>query len=487
MSTAAVAQFFPNNSFFYPQPLIECPKLKSCPPPSPPRLPWLPPLCSSDQPIRSISNPLIQKCFKKHGSSFMVHLLVLVECRAREGVIRENIFRLLTRWKYFGKTDTSFRYEETSMGNSCPVIVEYMSAKTQEHYKLSFLEDIGIPVYIDCNRRGCLMPHQLVVARATYSPIFNITGIKFIQKRSTHVVTYGDGTTHHKYYIYDYAVKCNDTVHYTVTTNAGTELFCEETVTATGTTSSGTEEPIFKATFNDGYLLQVDTPNRASTRWTAVGYKATKMIDSDDFCITKLGFDDTCLITKAPGSNGKIRANKATVLAIAHITTDLCDNDVYDMSPTQSKSCYYTTSVPFVYTVGETVEVFDFETDPTEECAPGIHFYFTPEQAMNHCDKIHGDVVNSYVLEDTHAPELAVCDDSDIVCEPSTSVFNDDPVVDTAELRCPTVNDNFFPPQLPCAFRKPFWTIPKRTTSIRLAWLDLETDPKLKHVKYVFQ
>ena len=36
----------------------------------------------------------------------------------------------------------------------------------------------------------------------------------------------------------------------------------------------------------------------------------------------------------------------------------------------------------FVYRVGEVVEVEDFDDDRTHECAPGIHFFLTPEEAL---------------------------------------------------------------------------------------------------------
>ena len=38
----------------------------------------------------------------------------------------------------------------------------------------------------------------------------------------------------------------------------------------------------------------------------------------------------------------------------------------------------------FIYHVGETVEVADFDDDRTHECAPGIHFFITRQDAVDY-------------------------------------------------------------------------------------------------------
>lgn len=38
----------------------------------------------------------------------------------------------------------------------------------------------------------------------------------------------------------------------------------------------------------------------------------------------------------------------------------------------------------FVYTIGETVRVDDFDEDRTHECAPGIHFFITRQEAVDY-------------------------------------------------------------------------------------------------------
>ena len=39
----------------------------------------------------------------------------------------------------------------------------------------------------------------------------------------------------------------------------------------------------------------------------------------------------------------------------------------------------------FIYRVGETVEVQNFDEDRTHECAPGIHFFITRKEAVDYC------------------------------------------------------------------------------------------------------
>ena len=38
----------------------------------------------------------------------------------------------------------------------------------------------------------------------------------------------------------------------------------------------------------------------------------------------------------------------------------------------------------FIYTIGETVRVDNFDEDRTHECAPGIHFFITRQEAVDY-------------------------------------------------------------------------------------------------------
>ena len=74
---------------------------------------------------------------------------------------------------------------------------------------------------------------------------------------------------------------------------------------------------------------------------------------------------------RSSATSRKCRASKAKVLSI----TDKYGNPAGDSVPSSYDSS-------FVYTVGETVEVKDFDTDRWNECAPGIHHFITREEAV---------------------------------------------------------------------------------------------------------
>ena len=88
-------------------------------------------------------------------------------------------------------------------------------------------------------------------------------------------------------------------------------------------------------------------------------------------CIVKLLIPADALRSSA--TTKKCRCNKAKVLSI----TDLDNTEVYQ----EAFSRYDTT---FIYKVGETVEVSDFDKDRWEECAPGIHFFMRRMDAVNY-------------------------------------------------------------------------------------------------------
>jgi hypothetical protein len=70
----------------------------------------------------------------------------------------------------------------------------------------------------------------------------------------------------------------------------------------------------------------------------------------------------------------KCRASKAKVLSI--VDKD-CPNIYYDKAFSQY-------NVSFIYRVGETVEVKDFDDNRWEECAPGIHHFLDKYNALNY-------------------------------------------------------------------------------------------------------
>ena len=76
---------------------------------------------------------------------------------------------------------------------------------------------------------------------------------------------------------------------------------------------------------------------------------------------------------RSSATSRKCRASKAKVLSI----TDKDGNPAGD----SVKSDYDSS---FVYTVGETVEVKDFDKNRWNECAPGIHHFITRDEAVKY-------------------------------------------------------------------------------------------------------
>ena len=70
----------------------------------------------------------------------------------------------------------------------------------------------------------------------------------------------------------------------------------------------------------------------------------------------------------------KCRASKAVCLAIENM--DGSNSGLAEISSDHDGS--------FIYRVGETVEVADFDDDRTHECAPGIHFFITRREAVDY-------------------------------------------------------------------------------------------------------
>ena len=77
---------------------------------------------------------------------------------------------------------------------------------------------------------------------------------------------------------------------------------------------------------------------------------------------------------RSSATSRKCRCSKAKVLSITHL-------DGSDSGLTEVRSNY---SKEFVYRVGETVEVPDFDENRWNECAAGIHFFVTREEAVKY-------------------------------------------------------------------------------------------------------
>lgn len=77
---------------------------------------------------------------------------------------------------------------------------------------------------------------------------------------------------------------------------------------------------------------------------------------------------------RSSATSRKCRCSKAKVLSITHL-------DGSDSGLTEVRSNY---SKEFVYRVGEVAEVPDFDDNRWNECAAGIHFFITREEAVRY-------------------------------------------------------------------------------------------------------
>ena len=110
------------------------------------------------------------------------------------------------------------------------------------------------------------------------------------------------------------------------------------------------------------YLPPICCPDTGSF----IGYK--KALGA----IVKLEICEDALRSSA--TTRKCRCSKAKVLSITNV-----DGSDYHKNTVCSKH-----DPSFVYTVGEIVEVDDFDPDRWHECAPGIHFFITRDEAVNY-------------------------------------------------------------------------------------------------------
>ena len=76
---------------------------------------------------------------------------------------------------------------------------------------------------------------------------------------------------------------------------------------------------------------------------------------------------------RSSATGRKCRCSKAKVLSITNIDGTESDID-------SARSLW---DPDFAYTVGETIEVSNFDTNRWNECTPGIHFFITRQEAVD--------------------------------------------------------------------------------------------------------
>ena len=98
-----------------------------------------------------------------------------------------------------------------------------------------------------------------------------------------------------------------------------------------------------------------------------IGFKKVR----DDY-IVKLEIPEDALRSSAVSR--KCRCSHAKVISITNI----------DGTPANVEYVYSRHDVNFAYKVGEVVKVDDFDPDRWHECAPGIHFFITRQEAVDY-------------------------------------------------------------------------------------------------------
>ena len=110
----------------------------------------------------------------------------------------------------------------------------------------------------------------------------------------------------------------------------------------------------------------VNYPMACPEKGSFIGFKRVR-----NYLIVELEITEDALRSSATGR--KCRCSKAKVLSITNI-------DGTESNINSARSLW---DPVFVYSVGETIEVPNFDTNRWNECAPGIHFFITRQEAVD--------------------------------------------------------------------------------------------------------
>ena len=124
----------------------------------------------------------------------------------------------------------------------------------------------------------------------------------------------------------------------------------------------------------DLYGADLRCPITCPEEGSFIGFKKARYLSGDTYrpCIVKLQIPEDA--KRSSATSRKCRCSKATVISITNI-------DGSDIGVKDAVSRY---DDKFIYTVGETVSVTDFCEDRWNECAPGIHFFITRQEAVEY-------------------------------------------------------------------------------------------------------
>ena len=110
----------------------------------------------------------------------------------------------------------------------------------------------------------------------------------------------------------------------------------------------------------------IDFPISCPEKGSFIGFKKANGL------IIELEIPSDALRSSA--TTRKCRCSKAKVISITNL--DGSSSDVTSIASSWDSN--------FIYTIGDIVEVADFDTNRWNECAPGIHFFITRQEAVNY-------------------------------------------------------------------------------------------------------
>lgn len=110
----------------------------------------------------------------------------------------------------------------------------------------------------------------------------------------------------------------------------------------------------------------IDFPISCPEKGSFIGFKKANGL------IVELEIPSDALRSSA--TTRKCRCSKAKVISITNL----------DGSSSDATSIASSWDSNFIYTIGDMVEVTDFDTNRWNECAPGIHFFITRQEAVNY-------------------------------------------------------------------------------------------------------
>ena len=115
------------------------------------------------------------------------------------------------------------------------------------------------------------------------------------------------------------------------------------------------------------YEAEIDFPMVCPEKGSFTGYKKCK-----NGLIVELEIPEDALRSSA--TTRKCRCSKAKVISITNL----------DGSKSEEKKAISNRDSSFVYKLGETIEVPDFDPNRWNECSTGIHFFMTRKEAVDY-------------------------------------------------------------------------------------------------------